>query len=98
MNISQKYKDRNDLSHIHCALIAGIKRETIKELYQHGRTDEAFDVLYEKAIKMSRRIKINLVKSDFHDSIVKLLNAGVTPKEIEALFKGEMNKIDSSGA
>ena len=98
MNISQKYKDRNDISHIHCALIAGTKYETIKELYQHGRTDEAFDVLYKEAEGMRRRTKINWAKRDFHDGIVKLLNAGVTPKDIEALFKREMNKIDSSGA
>ena len=98
MNTSQKIKDRNDLLHIHCALITGTKRETIKELYQHGRTDEAFDVLYKEAVNERRRTKINWAKRDFHDGIVKLLNAGVTPKDIEALFKREMSKIDSSGA
>ena len=94
----QKVKDRNDILAIHSALIAGIKRKTIKELYQHGRTDEEFEVLYKKAEARHKMDEPNWAKRDFRDALQRMIRAGLTTKEIEALFKREMSKIDSSGA
>lgn len=98
MTISQKVKDHNDVLAIHSALIAGIKRKTIAELYQHGRTDEEFDVLYKKAIEKHKMDGPKWAKRDFHDAIVRMLREGLTTKDIEDLFKEEMSKLDSSGA